>query len=107
MNSINRFSYHSANSDRSQRSLIFEQQRLEQLWKTSPSLPKIENHTPWYKKLGQALVQYLTDNQSVRIWTKITPQGTQWCAYDPKQQRSFSSYTETDLQTWLEQRYLS
>lgn len=107
MKSTNQFFYHSSASEDINRSLSFDQRRLEQLWKALPPAEKAlsENHTPWYKQLGQWLVQSLTDSEQVRVWTKITPNGIAWHAYDPKIQRSFSCYSETDLRIWLEQRH--
>jgi hypothetical protein len=80
-------------------------QQLEQLWQVSSPAPLPVAKTPWYKHLAQWLVQALTDSDQVRVWTKITPNGTQWCAYDPLGDRRFSGYSEADLRTWLEQRY--
>ncbi len=108
MNSTNRFSnqYLQA-SNTAIPSIADTQARLEQLLKSSPSLPQSGPRTPWYQRLGQWLLASLTDNQQVRVWTKITPNGTQWNAYDPNLQRSFSAYSEADLRTWLEQRHYS
>ena len=78
-------------------------QQLERLWYT-PEAPKSAHH-PWLKRLGQWLLQALTDSDQVRLWTKITPTGTQWYAYDPKTQRRFSGHSETALRAWLEERY--
>lgn len=79
-------------------------QRQAQPWSTSlPSQPV----TAWLKRLGQWLLQGITDSEQVRIWTKITPNGLEWHAYDPKCQRSFAGYSEAGLRTWLEQRYRS
>ena len=89
----------------SQPSPIMTRQQLEQLWQDSPSLPQLKPSNPWYKQLGRFLIQSLTDGDQVRIWTKITPNGTQWCAYDPKLQRRFSAYSEAEMRTWLEQRH--
>ncbi len=90
-------------------SQLAARQRLEQLWQGSDSRPlgtsTAPSITPWYKRLGQWLLLALTDSEQIRVWTKITPIGTQWCAYDPARDRHFSGYSESDLRTWLEQRY--
>ncbi|MGB3299926.1 MAG: hypothetical protein WBA76_16795 [Phormidesmis sp.] len=88
---------------------VTSRQQLEQLWLASPSLRLLQSQpkpsAPWYKQLGRFLMQSFTDGDQVRVWTKITPNGTQWKAYDPKLQRSFSAYSEAELRTWLEQRH--
>lgn len=104
MNSSNQFSLA---SNAVNPSVAATQARLEQLLKSSASLRQPESHTPWYQRLGQWLLTSLTDSQQVRVWTKITPNGTQWNAYDPAIGRSFSGYSEADLRTWLEQRHYS
>ena len=78
--------------------------QLEQLWQTPQTPKQPETHT-WLKQFGQWLLQALTDSDQVRLWTKITPSGTQWYAYDPKTQRRFSGHSEAELRTWLEERY--
>ena len=77
-------------------------QQLEQLWKTSQPRP---NQSKAWKRFGQWLLQILTDSDQVRLWTKITPTGTQWYAYDPKTDRRFSCHSESDLRVWLESRH--
>ncbi len=99
MNSTNQFSTASSSA------IATTQSRLEQLLKSSPSFPQPESNTPWYHRIGQWLLTSLTDSQQIRVWTKITPKGTQWNAYDPNIQRSFVAYSEADLRTWLEQRH--
>ena len=96
----------SAFDSASQQSSITSRQQLEQLWQASPARrPPLKSADPWYKQLGRFLMQSLTDSDQVRIWTKITPNGTQWSAYDPKLQRRFSAYSEAEMRTWLEQRH--
>ena len=77
--------------------------QLEQLWQA----PQAQQPAPssWLKRFSQWLLQSLTDSDRVRLWTKITPTGTQWYAYDPKTQRRFSCHSEADLRTWLENRH--
>ena len=89
----------------SRKAIATTQARLEKLLKDSPSFPPLKAKAPWYQRLGQWLLASLTDSQQVRVWTKITPNGTQWNAYDPNIQRRFSGYSEADLRTWLEQRH--
>ena len=86
-------------------SQAMSRQQLEQLWQASPSLPQLKSSDPWYKQLGRFLIESLTDSDQVRIWTKVTLNGTQWNAYDPKRQRRFSAYSEAEMRTWLEQRH--
>ncbi len=99
MNSTNQFSMTSRSA------IATTQAQLEQILKSSPSLSQPKSHTPWYRRIGQWLLASLTDAQQVRVWTKITPKGIQWSAYDPNIKRSFSCYSEADLRTWLEQRH--
>lgn len=99
MNSFNSFSNQTSSSP------LATRQRLEQLLQTSAPVPLPTLKAPWYQRLGQWFVQTLTDSDQVRVWTKITPNGTQWCAYDPLRDRRFAGYSEADLRTWLEQRY--
>lgn len=85
-------------------SAMQSRQQLERLWQT-PQTQQPDEKTAWLKRLGQWLLQSLTDSEQVRLWTKITPTGTQWYAYDPKTQRRFSCHSEADLRMWLETRY--
>ncbi|MGB3295135.1 MAG: hypothetical protein WBB01_19300 [Phormidesmis sp.] len=57
------------------------------------------------KQIGSWLLEFFTDAQQVRIWTKDTKAGTVWHAYDPTTQRSISRVSEADLRVWLEERY--
>ena len=103
MNSFSQFSTNpSSTTQKLARSTSLYRQQLEKLWSTSiPAKPT----TPWIKQLGQWLLKAMTDSEQVRVWTKITPSGLEWHAYDPERRRSFASYSEADLRTWLEQRY--
>ena len=58
-----------------------------------------------FKQLGSWLLAFFTDAQQVRIWTKETPSGLVWYAYDPATQRRVSRVSEADLRVWLEARY--
>ena len=78
--------------------------QLEQLWQAPATQQSTESST-WLQRFGQWLLQSLTDSDQVRLWTKITPTGTQWYAYDPKSQRRFSGHSELELRTWLENRH--
>jgi hypothetical protein len=102
MNSFSSFPNRTSAAERKTR------QHLERMWQVSapdtlPTVPIIQ--TSWYRRCVQWLVRSLTDSQQVRVWTKITPNGTQWNAYDPQCDRRFSGYSEADLRTWLEQRH--
>jgi hypothetical protein len=99
MNSFNSFPNSTSSAQ------LAARQRLEQLWQASLPVSVPASNTPWYHRFGQWLVQVLTDSDQIRVWTKITPNGTQWCAYDPQLDRRFAGYSEADLRTWLEQRY--
>ena len=96
MNSFSQFSSTAFNSERSR-------QQLEQLWQP-PQVQPTESSI--WERFGQWLLQSLTDSDQVRLWTKITPNGTQWHAYDPKTDRRFSCHSESELRVWLENRYL-
>ncbi|MGB7087148.1 MAG: hypothetical protein WBD47_16430 [Phormidesmis sp.] len=79
-------------------------QRLERSLQ-APQKTQSTASLSWTKRLGQWILQALTDSDQVRLWTKITPNGVQWFAYDPRTQRSFACHSEADLRVWLEQRY--
>ena len=78
--------------------------QLEQLWQ-APTIQQPTESGTWFKHLGQWLLQSLTDSDQVRLWTKITPTGTQWYAYDPKTHGRFAGHSELELRTWLENRH--
>lgn len=94
---MNSFTQFSSSTQQSRR-------QLEQLWQTPKTLQQSE-HSAWLKRFGQWLLQALTDSDQIRLWTKITPSGTQWYAYDPKTQRRFAGHSEAELRAWLEGRY--
>ena len=58
-----------------------------------------------FKRLGSWLLAFFTDAQQIRIWTKETPSGLIWYAYDPATQRRISRVSEGDLRVWLEARH--
>ena len=70
-----------------------------------PSYSSALKSSIWLKRFGQWLLQSLTDSQQVRLWTKITPAGLQWYAYDPITQCRFSFDSEVELRAWLENRH--
>jgi hypothetical protein len=106
-------SFNSLPSNASSPSSAFElrqnRQQLERLWQTLPEELSPAQEAPksltWIVRLGRWLVRSLTESDQLRVWTKITPQGTCWQAYDPKLRRSICTYSEADLRIWIEQRY--
>lgn len=88
-------------------------QRLERLWSLPPtnrqqsSLSLQQRGSDWLKQAGQWLVAFLTDEQSVRIWTSYSKDGVVWHAYDPMSDRRSFHTSEADLRAWLETRHLS
>ena len=107
MNSFSQFSAHLSTHPAPSTSHT-TRQRLGQLWiNPEPAKTTPAGSTTWYGRLGQWLLHSLTDGEQVRIWTKLTPSGIQWHAYDPKRQRKFSGTSEEALRSWLEQRYYS
>jgi len=78
--------------------------QLEQLWQT-PTTQQSTEFSNRLQRFGQWLLQSLTDSDQVRLWTKITPTGTQWYAYDPKTQGRFAGHSESELRIWLENRH--
>ncbi len=88
-----------------------EQKQLEKLYKLTHKPKNINAFEPstalknGLQKMGQSLIQFFTDTQQVRIWTKETSKGTVWFAYDPMLDRSISRVSEDDLRTWIEARY--
>lgn len=90
--------------------------KLERLWKASPAERTTERDLQapspsWHQRLGlqeigQWLLNSLTGSQQLRIWTKHTKAGMQWCAYDSARDQSVSCNSEEELRTWLEQRHL-
>ncbi|MGC1308685.1 MAG: hypothetical protein WA885_15780 [Phormidesmis sp.] len=77
-------------------------QQLEQLWQSTAPEPAVAAR---WQKIGRWLLAALTDSQQVRVWTRITPAGTKWYAYDPQLGRSVAYHSEDDLRAWLEQRH--
>lgn len=87
------------------------QRQLERLYRLPHTPGPVETtdetteRPGWLKRMGNLLLQFFTDSQQVRIWTKETKAGTVWYAYDPATQRSVSRVSEDDLRAWLEKRY--
>ena len=85
-------------------------QRLEKLWaptsSTATPAPTAQPAiTAWLKQVGTGLLNAMTNSQQLRIWTKITPNGLQWHAYDPSSGHKFSAQSEEELRIWLETRH--
>ncbi len=83
-----------------------EQKQLEKLYRL-PHRKDANASEPStvLQKMGQSLIQFFTDTQQVRIWTKETSKGKVWFAYDPMLDRKISHVSEDDLRTWIEGRY--
>ncbi|MGB3791053.1 MAG: hypothetical protein WA949_23810 [Phormidesmis sp.] len=90
-------------------STIRDRQHLEQLWRVPPTPHKVDSiDSPiscWVKSAGRSLVDFFTDSQQLRIWTKKTPTDTLWFAYDPATEQTISHTSERGLRAWLEQRH--
>ena len=86
-----------------------DRQHLEQLWRVPPTPHKADSRASyafrWVKLAGKSLVNFLTDTQQLRIWTKSTRTDTLWFAYDPTTDQTISRTSEEGLRIWLEQRY--
>lgn len=89
----------------SARSVSADQRRLERLWHlpTMPSEPS--EPSGLLRRLGHQLMQFFTNSQQIRVWTKSTKAGTVWFAYDPATGRTAERLSEDDLRGWLEKRY--
>lgn len=58
------------------------------------------------KSLGQKILAAMTTPTEPHIWSTTDRQGRVfWNAYDPVNHRYIYNTTETDLMTWLEERY--
>lgn len=88
-------------SSSTQRSYYLPEQPCQSPYSSHPK------SSTWLKRFGRWLLKSLTDSNQVRLWTKITPTGIQWYAYDPSTQCRFSCHSEAELRTWLENRHRS
>lgn len=85
------------------------EERLEKSWRLpTVQRPLPKEHPPRgpWRQIGQWLLRSLTDSQQIRVWTRVTPRGTRWYAYDPASNRRVICDSEQALRTWLEQRHL-
>lgn len=91
----------------SSRSASAGQRQLERLYQLphTPGPVRTTEHPRLLQRIGNLLLQFFTDSQQVRVWTKETKAGTAWYAYDPALQSGISRVSEDDLRVWLEQRY--
>ncbi|NJM97494.1 MAG: hypothetical protein HC800_10270 [Phormidesmis sp. RL_2_1] len=82
--------------------------RLERLYQSSSASRSTDfsiGRPNLFKQVGQWLLQFLTDSQQVRIWTKESGNGTLWYAYDPAIEQGIARVSEDELRRWLESRY--
>lgn len=91
----------------SSRSASAAQRQLERLYRLphTPGPVETPERSGLLKRIGSLLLQFFTDSQQVRVWTKETKAGTVWYAYDPALQTGVSRVSEDDLRVWLEQRH--
>lgn len=89
------------------RSTSSDRQHLEHLWRVSPTSHSAEKSTArtdsWLKLAGKSLIDFLTNPQQLRVWTKNTRTGVLWFAYDPTTEQTISHTSEEGLRAWLEQ----
>jgi hypothetical protein len=57
------------------------------------------------KGIGQAAVNFLTQGNDLRIWTRQRNGHLVWHVYDPMTERRQQFSSEADLREWLETRY--
>lgn len=57
------------------------------------------------KRLGQAVVGFLTSGNDLRIWTRQHNGQLVWYVYDPMTEQSQQFSAESELRAWLETRY--
>jgi hypothetical protein len=88
---------------------LSDQQRLERLWQLPTAPSKVSNFkfkpSSLLKQLGNWLLHSLTNSQQIRLWTKPTPAGNVWFAYDPTTGQTVQRLSEADMRSWLEKRY--
>ncbi|MEO0771008.1 MAG: hypothetical protein AAFY72_16570 [Cyanobacteria bacterium J06649_4] len=64
------------------------------------------DRSSWLRRVGTAIVDFLTNQPQLSVRVKTLPNGQQqWIAYDPEQdiRRTFDS--QQAVRVWLEQRY--
>lgn len=76
-------------------------QQLERSWQRSNRL----NWGQILRSLGTRAVAALTQGQAPRVSSVTTEEGMQWRVYDPVGDRTHYFATETEVRTWLNQRY--
>lgn len=61
-----------------------------------------------FKRRLQQIIQYLTSGNEVQVWTKTDRYGKiTWHAYDPVSDRCVVRESESEMRTWVEERYYS
>ena len=82
-----------------------QRQKLNALLQAERPQPSIHPLKEVVSRLGASMVQFLTGQRSLRIWTR-TRQGQQvWYVYDTLANRKQQFTSEEDLRIWLDKRY--
>lgn len=83
------------------------QEKLERIYNLneSKSAPSIE-FSAGFKQFFQDFFAFLCGSEEPRIWVRRDRNGNKvYRAYDPVTNSSFVSTEETELRSWLEERY--
>lgn len=82
-------------------------QRLETLYRKSPSVPVTVQLFDFFRQIAQALVWVVTrDCTEPRISKFYDIDGkARWHIFDPRSQQRFICLSEYEVRVWLEQHY--
>ena len=83
-----------------------DRERLEQLWiqATDPS-KNFPNFAVIIQPVLQKLLMFLTAGDQPRIWRVYHGKTQLWNAYDPISDCRVEGLSESELRSWLEERY--
>lgn len=61
----------------------------------------------WLKKIGEFLVKAFDQSYELKIEQKVDRQGNVcWEIYDPTHRQSYWFYSESDVRTWIDRRFI-
>jgi len=84
----------------------FEREKLEFLYHQSPKKAKRTDVFAPIKSIWQQVVNYLNATNELQVWQSSDRNGrTWWNAYDPITGRTTKRDSESEMRTWIEERY--
>ncbi|HEY9738675.1 MAG TPA: hypothetical protein V6D06_20420 [Trichocoleus sp.] len=90
---------HYPNQDR------FNRQASAESLRPSIAKPEVSGLAAALRKAGGAVVDFLTNGSSLRVWTRQRNGHMIWHVYDPMTERRQQFSSEAELRSWLENRY--